>query len=690
VRLVCCIDIETRSAHAITYGAWSYAHHPSTEVMCLSYGTIGADGAPRIQTWVPGDPLPSPLVGYIQAGGTLLAHNASFEQSIFEAILGPQFGWPVPNYVRQWIDTQELAAAVNLPASLEGVASALGCDIEKDKDGQKLMGKMSTRKPARGGGWTNPHDTPENRARLIQYCEADVAATLGCWLRLPPLSETEARYLEDDRRIGRRGVWLDAEYGRQLKLLALERAQQLTDLAVSTSDDVLTSSTSSPALKTWLESMGVELPQVVRTKVEPDGSKQYTKSASVARGSVAELLQSGLPTVRMLYGPEGVDKIHRVLRARYEAGKTTSLAKLDRVPEMTLGGGRLRFALRYSSAQTGRWASSGLQIHNLPKRKQDGLEATAIDYAVETADLGLLGLVTAEPLAALSGCLRSVIAAPEGRTLIAGDFSAVEARGLAWLAGEQTVLDRFRRGEDIYLGNADDLGLTGIDRRQKGKVFELGAGYQMGAIRLHEMAGGLFNLKESRKLIGRWRESRPAITRFWREIEDAARNAIDSRGIPMPVGASGLEAIYNGKCLMLVLPSGREIRYWRPSIEWVTRKIEVVNDDGDIEEIQVRRQEIRYYRPQGVRMRKDSTYAGKLTENVTQALCRDLLAHSVHLVERHPSYSVVMHVHDSVAAETTPARADVDEFQALLEHLPDWADGFPMAAEVYTGRRFRG
>ena len=290
----------------------------------------------------------------------------------------------------------------------------------------------------------------------------------------------------------------------------------------------------------------------------------------------------------------------------------------------------------------------------------------------------------------LSMSLRGIIAAPPGREIIGADFSAIEARVLAWLAGQQDVLDVFASGQDVYVYAAKKINSTD---RQLGKVATLGLGYGMGPIKFADTArsyGITLPLKEARRVTLQWRKANPAITELWSLLEDACKRSIDNPGVVTPVGAF-LKVAATKDCLMVQLPSGRAIRYWRPSVKTVTKKIQTVDEDGEIVEMERESLEVRFFTPakDAVSMQMEVTYGGKLVENITQAVACDLLGHAMDLLEA-AGYPVVVHVHDSIACEAPVGFGSVEEFCSIMSTVPSWAPGLPLAASGYRDTRFRG
>lgn len=676
-------DIETKSvADLIRIGAWAYASDESTDVYCVVFGYAESADGPYVYTvWEPGDALPQDVVDFILAGGTVLAHNASFEVAIWRLILEPKYGFP-PLELDQVADTQVLGVSMNLPMSLEGLAKVLGCSVQKDKEGKALMLKMCKLVEVGPGKWANAHDTPANRARLVIYCRDDVGATLDCFYRLKPLDVTEALVYLVDKRINARGVFLDRGFAEDCMSVVMARKAELDGEVLTGLTDWraihIKDSRNPAALKVFLKEHGVEIPTRTRKKKE-GGRMVYKKSESTDKSAVAEMLaRTGLH-----------EDVRVVLTNRLESTKATSLSKLGRVDSMVGFDGRLRFALRYCFAHTGRWTSSGLQVHNLPKDKLEELGGV-VRAALRERDLEAIKFLADRPLEAISSCLRSILRAAPGKELIAADFSAVEAVVVAWLSGQEDVLAVMRSGQDIYVKAAHDVGST---KRALGKVCTLALGYGMGVLTFVTTAanwGVPLELKEAHRIQKAWRRANDCIVGFWKDIEEAAKGAVTHPGTAFYAGR--IKAIASEGVLGLVLPSGRVLYYWKPSIVMAESVIKIVDAEGVIEEKTIMREELRFYtvgKDKGS-MVLESTYGGKLAENVTQAVARDLLAEATVRIDRVAPYEIVMHVHDSIAAEVPKGAGDVDDFCRLMAELPKWAKGMPLTAEGYRSTRFEG
>lgn len=667
------LDVETCSAEDLDNGSEVYAQHETTRVHCAVLSLSRRQGDNRVFRWFPGMDLPAWAVRHVDAGGLVLAHNAGFESSILRNILVPFWDWPKVA-VHQWVDSLLIAASAGLPQGLGKLGAAIGAATLKDDEGNKLMRSVMRVKRGADGEWIYPEVTPAILDRLALYCERDVLSMVDCYWKLPRPTLTEHAVMIADRKVNERGVGVDLERAAAMKAVAHARAKQISEELWQLTGDLIGVS-SVPALVRWLTDLGVELPKV-RRKAK-DGSFRF--SVSLGAGSIATLLKD----------PELPEIARTVLTARLEAGKMTSIAKVARAPLMIAADARLHGALNYCGAHTGRWSSKGLQIHNLAKVSKafrPKLEA----FAAQVMQRNLAGAAAEFPvLVGLSGMLRSIFCAAPGCEFIGADFSAIEARVLAWLAGNLAVLKLFAAGQDVYVAAAAQIG---SDNRDLGKVAVLALGYGMGPVKFADTAakaGVPLSLKEARRVTLIWRKANSAVKEFWGSLEQAFRDAIDFPGYDFPVG-DFLVVRGSRQCVRIILPSGRALHYWRPSTRTVERRIETVNEAGDLVVKSVAMNEVRFFKAGKMGMEAESTYGGKLSENVTQAVARDLMAEAILRLERTGRYPVVMHVHDSIASEVPAGSGSVEEFCKLMAYAPTWARGLPLAAEGYRSRQFKG
>ncbi len=413
--------------------------------------------------------------------------------------------------------------------------------------------------------------------------------------------------------------------------------------------------TATGQIRDWLISKGLEVP-------------------SVAKADVTEMLTRDLP-----------QDCREVLLLRQEAAKT-STAKLQAMIKGASAGGRMRGLFQFHGAGTGRWAGRRVQLQNLPRPK---LKQDEIDEAFEMLSLpNAAELITKKqgsPLSVISDCVRGFLRARPGFKFIAADFSAIEARVLAWLAGEERVLDIFRTTGKIYEHAAAGIYQKPMseitkDERQIGKVAVLALGYGGGKGAFKTMARGYgvdVGDEQADNIKNAWRAANPHIVRYWYELNDAAMLAFVSPG-KHAAGHPGRQVTFlkNGSFLWCRLPSGRVLCYPYPKIE------SVETPWGEMKDA------LTYMSVNSVtkNWERTKTYGGKLAENITQAVSADLLREAMFRLEE-KNYPIVMHIHDEVVCEVKSG--NIKEVEEILAEAPTWAKDLPMAAEGWEGLRFR-
>ena len=339
--------------------------------------------------------------------------------------------------------------------------------------------------------------------------------------------------------------------------------------------------------------------------------------------------------------------------------------------------GRVRGAFVYCGAITGRWTSPGLQFHNLPKNREVE-QVYACLSLFNRGDLDLIRHEYGDVMAAASSCVRATLVPDTGKEFICADFNSVEGRVREWLVGDEAALAVYREGGDLYKVNAAqiydvDFDSVSDNQRQVGKVAELALGYN-GGIDAFTRMGMKYGVELPKDEIGRivrqWRSAHLKTTRMWYELDRRAKKAIRHPGETPTY--RGISFKYDGLLLQMRIPSGRTLCYRSPEIAWVKKKWG-------------RTKSILYLSDNGA---KKELYGGTLTENLTQAVARDLLANAIFNVEEH-GYPVVLHVHDELVAEVPEGFGSVEELCDLMCRLPPWAAGLPLKAEGWRGKRYR-
>jgi len=674
------IDFETCSAIDLkACGLDVYSKHPSTDVWCMAW-TL--DGGP-VNLWKMGEPFPFVEEDYAQLrGGVVVAHNAPFELAIWNQIMAPRYGWPElkPEQVQC---TMAMSYAMALPGSLENASAAVGIEERKDQAGRRVMMQLSKPREVKPDGTIIWWDDPAKLDKLYAYCRQDVEVERQLHRRLLALSNSEAALWQLDYRINQRGIFIDRHAVQSaIKMVQAEQARlngemhRVTGGAVSTCSAV-------GQLGDWIRYRGVEMP-------------------GVAKADVLDALSGGdLP-----------EDVRDALHLRREAAKS-STAKLKGMLDRAGPDGRVRGMFQYHGASTGRWAGRGIQLHNLPR---PNLEQPSIEDAIDhIGDAEYLNLMHGSPLDVVSSCLRGFITAAPGHDLIAADFANIEGRVLAWLAGEEWKLQAFRDfdagiGADIYLltyAKSFGLDVKTLSKkspvRQVGKVEELAFGFGggVGAWRTMEKAyrPPAMTDNEVNDIKNRWRDAHPAIADYddgyWAKLDEAAISAVLNGGQVFEAGAAGRRIRFKvkGSFLWCQLPSGRLLCYPYP------RVVETTTPWGKVKDTLTFRTELIGEARKKAKIIDDplnggnwfrvSTYGGSLSENVTQAVARDLLAEG--MVRIDPKWPVVMHVHDEIVVEinenATHATPMIVENE--MKKVPKWATGLPIAVEGWRGRRYR-
>lgn len=640
------MDFETFGTQPIKdVGAWRYGMDPSCEVLCLAYSL---DFEPT-KLWVPGDPEPTKLLDAIEDGALVHAWNATFEYIIWNYV---QRDWPAIR-ANQLRCTMALAAYHSLPLGLEKAGAAVKASVQKDKEGVRLLRKFSQpRKPSKNNPSTRimPEDEPEEFAALCQYCVTDVDSEIAIMDKLPlsELPKREQEIFELDLRINERGVKIDLPTVNNIIASAEVIGKTLEDKAgkIMGGDPPIKTSQRAAVME-WASSEGLEM-------------------ENYQAGYLRELIQrDDLPK-----------KVHRVLEIR-EALAKTSITKYDKMKLCAGADGRVRGSIQYYGAQrTGRFAGRLIQVHNLPRGTVGGVEDIA-PYAVDLKPNDWLILFD-KPMEAFSSLIRSMIITEEGEVFYVADFSNIEGRGVAWLAGQTDVVAEFESGDDSYKHMAASIFGTTYhkvtdDQRFVGKQAVLGCGFGMGPPKFLDTCIGYgqdIGIKLAKLAVAAYRKKNHKVVKFWYAAEEAAKNAIRQPGTVFKCGDKDrISYLVKDGYLWCRLPSGRCLAYHSPRLE-----------DGRLTYMGVSQTTSQWSR--------QDTYGGKLVENIVQAVARDVMAEAMLRADR-AGYKVVMTVHDEIISVSDLPDASVDEFVSILCEVPHWAKGFPVAASGWSGNRYR-
>jgi len=661
------IDFETASqAELKRTGAYAYSVHPSTRVICMSYWSPGG----AVKTWLPGDPFPQDVLDHVRRGGEVHGWNVGFEYHIWNNTLVRQAGLD-PDVDRlaisQLRDTMAAAAYWGLPLKLDLAGPAAGAGEVKDKEGHALMMRMARPRKidALTGECTWWHeDDPEKLNRLVEYCEQDVRTEAAISERIPPLPESEQRMWAIDQRINERGVGVDTELVNSLRALADKANEQANiDLARITSGAVQRV-TNAKGLTEWLKD-----------------NTEYPLD-TLRKDDVAVRLRD--------HDCTGLER--QALELRADTAKT-STAKLDTMLEAcpTRGGvGRIRGMLQYYGAsRTGRWAGRLVQMQNLPrgsiKNVADAIELIEqLGADVEPAEIEAL---FGPSLEVISSALRGCIVPEPGNALFVADFSQIEARVVAALAGQDDILRVFASGLDVYRYTVagvknKDMADTTDHERQLGKVLVLACGFGMSAPKFRDTAEGYgvhLSEAEAQHAVGSWRNQNNKIVRFWWDCDRAAKDVIRrfQDGKPVkPIRVRDVEfAMWRGH-MLVKLPSGRVLTY---------RDARIIKDDQGRDQISY--MGINQYNQKWERLR---TYGGKLVENFTQAVARDVMAEAIMAADNR-GLPITLLVHDEIIGEIGGALGQwaLDTLEQIMRTPPKWMPHLPVDCEGWVGTRYR-
>lgn len=682
------IDFETRSACDLKHaGVHRYAEDDTTQIVCLSW-CIG-DGP--VHSWVPGEPDPVDLLDHVRGGGIVAAHNMQFDRTIWNYV-ALTWGWPTIA-VAQTDCTMARANAMGLPAALSMAGAAIGAKLQKDTDGARLMMQMCKPRAkarlssaegqallAEGGVDVEAFpgldlvvrwwfDAPRLE-RLRAYCDKDILSEREIDGTLPGLSASERRVYHLDQTINERGVAIDvalAEKAAAVVLEARRRADErmwwLTDGAVKKCSEVA-------KLVAWLNSRGVAC-------------------ESMAKGDIEEII---LQTEIL-----SDDTAAEAVRLRRMTSRT-STDKFKAMLSSVCRDGRVRGTLAYHSAHTGRWAGRLIQPQNFPRVDADSelpdvMRAIRLLHSDRSADevASALETLTGDVMGTLAKCLRATIIAKPGMQFVGGDFSNIEGRINAWIAGEAWKLQAFREydagtGPDLYklaFSRSFKVPIAGVTKadRQIGKVMELALGYQGGVGAFQTMAanyGVKVSDERADELKVAWRTANSAITQSWWDMQDAAIAAVGSPGERVSLLMGRVAYIAANGFLFCKLPSGRVISYAAPRL--------VAQEDA--------RGRVRYQveydglDSQTNRWGPQRLYGGSLCNHIVQGTARDVMAEAMFRAEAE-SFPVVLTVHDELLSEIAASRGPQSErFAELMSRLPSWADGLPLAAAAWEDTRY--
>ena len=633
------IDLESFSdVDLIKCGVYAYADSPAFEILLFAFSFDG--GETQIIDLAQGEQFPEDVVDAIfDVSVTKTAYNANFERTC----LSKHFGRYLPP--ESWHCSAVQASMLALPRSLEDVGRVLGLDEQKMKEGKELIRYFCVPcKPtkANGGRTRNlPCHAPEKWELFKTYCKRDVDVEKSIRRKLHnfPIPESEMELYRLDQRINDRGVLVDMGLVEQAiacerlhKEVVTKRAYELTGLE---------NPNSVAQLKGWLGDKGMD-------------------AESLSKKAVADMIA------------ETDGEVEELLRLRLLMAKT-SVKKYEAMERSVCSDGRVHGLLQfYGANRTGRFAGRLVQIQNLPQNHLPDLElARELVKQGRFEDIELLYDSTPNVLSEL---IRTAFIPKPGCRFVVADFSAIEARVMGWLSGEEWVLDVFRGDGKLYEMTASRMfGIPmseigkGSPERAKGKVASLSCQYGGSTNGLISMGALDMGLTEDElpPLVAAWRKANPHMVQFWWDVDAAAIKAVTEKQ-KTKVGKIIFE--YKSGILFITLPSGRKLSYVKPRM--------AVNKFG--------RDGLTY---EGISENKKwsriETYGPKLVENIVQGTARDLLAEAMLRVEK-KGYPIVMHCHDEIIAEVPEGSGSVDEMCEIMAIQPEWAEGLPLRADGYS------
>lgn len=643
------VDIETYSSVDLAEaGVYAYTEAPDFDILLIGYKFDDEDAVHVIDTLAVDRDFDEELYEFREAltdpSIIKTAFNANFERTC----LAKWTGAPMPP--EEWRCTMIKALTLGLPGNLAGAGEALGLPAEKLKNpqGKALIQFFSKPcKPTRTNGQRTrnlPAHNPAKWKLFIEYNRQDVVTEQEILRRLSiyKTPESEQQLWSLDQHMNDNGVKLDIPMVEKIVEYDTQRRQELQEETQAITG--LRNPNSLVQLKKWLGAQGVTM-------------------TNVTKDTIAATLRTELP-----------DNVRRMLEIRTALGKT-SVAKYSTMLTAVCQDHRLRGILQfYGANRSGRWAGRLVQTHNLTKNTLPDL-TLARELAAE-GDFETMGTLFGETAFVFSELIRTAFIPSDGCRFVVSDFSAIEARVLAWIAGEEWVLDAFRAGKDIYCETAAMMYHVPVEKhganshlRQKGKVAVLACGYQGGVGAMKRMdKGGSIPENELQSVVDQWREANPRVVKLWRTCEMAAKTAIQEHRTVRIL--RGIEFSYINRNLFIKLPSGRKLCYWDTRLKQddFTGRLSIVYMGVNQETKQ---------------WGETETYGGKLVENIVQATARDCLAVAMTRVSA-LDYKIVMHVHDEMIVDVPSTDTEAPgKITAIMAQPIDWAEGLPLRGDTY-------
>lgn len=644
------IDVETYSSVDIKEsGAYKYIESPDFEILIIGYALD--DSPVKIVDLAQGEEMPEELEeALLDPDCVKVAHNAVFERLCFKRV-----GYDVP--AEQWYCTSVKAAYCGLPLSLDGVSKALNLTDKKLDTGKALIKYFSCPcKATRVNGMRTrnyPEHAPEKWEMYKEYNKYDVLAEHEIFNSLEAyiIPDIERKMYVLDQNINDRGILVDMELAESAiavdntyTSILMQHAQQLTGLE---------NPNSPTQIRQWVEKKTGSVVLSLSKETMPDLFKEFADYPDVI-----ELLN-----IRKKLSKTSIKKYYAMLNCAMKDNRCRGLFQF------------------YGANRTGRWAGRLLQLQNLSKNHISHIEIPR--ELVRARDWESVEMLYDDVSDILSQLVRTALIAPEHKTFAVADFSAIEARVISWLANEKWRMDVFKGDGKIYEATGSkmfNVPISAITKgsvlRDKSKISELALGYEGSLGALKRMGGERMGLSDTEmmSLVRKWRMANPAIVDMWKEIDEASKEAVRYQ---RPVSCTCRNIVFDcdGKFMTIKLPSGRQLFYYGPKfkdkkIGRSTMPTRVLCYQGVVQETK--------------QWGEIDTYGGKLTENIVQAIARDLLGNSM-LNMQEEGFEIAMHVHDEAIAEIPleNAKEHYSNMIKAMEKVPHWASDFPLKADGY-------
>jgi len=642
------IDIETFSSVNLTKcGVYRYCESPDFEVLLFGYSVDG--GEAQVINLACGEKIP-PLIISALSDPTITkwAFNAQFERICLSRFLG----FPTGTYLGPtgWHCTMVWSATLGLPLSLEGVGSVLGLEKQKLQEGKNLIKYFCVpcaATKANGGRRRNlpQHDT-EKWELFKAYNKRDVETEMGIQDKLSkfPVSDTEWANYRLDQIINDHGITLDMDFVKQAICCDKVTKTRLRSLMQNLTS--LENPNSVQQMKEWLADNGLE-------------------TDTLGKAVVAELIKTA------------PDDLKKVLSLRQELAKS-SVKKYTAMENVVSSDGRARGLIQfYGANRTGRFSGRLIQVHNLPRNYLPDLEDAR--NLIKAGLFDAVDMLYDSTSGVLSELIRTAFVPKDGYRFIVADFSAIEARIIAWFAGEQWRMDVFENGGDIYCASASQMFHVAVEKnginghlRQKGKIAELALGYggSIGALKaMGALQMGVLE-EELQPLVTAWRQSNPRIVKFWWDVDKAAMTAVRQK---TTTETRGIRFTYLSGMLLITLPSGRNLVYVKPRIG--------VNRFGS--------DCVTYEGVGGTKKwERIESYGPKFVENIVQATARDILTEAMQRLSS-SGFEIVMHVHDEAVLEVPIGKSSIDEICQIMAKRPTWAKGLLLGADGFECKFYK-